>query len=239
MDWIHIAFHRSFTAGIWGQGVWLSGQASHLEACGHHRWSGWWWGWWDTFPAKRFPNLKMVVDHIAKPLMSLGEAGLQGWRWPSCIMTKHLESPMQCMDIFWSDMIWGKSYLDYLFGSEDMAAAASFPNVFCKLSGLVTEVPFNCPQWWILILHFSHPHQVDPPPPHHPSTPSFTHIDTHPHPTLHQADPERQEKVWSAETFRSYTDLCLSLFGPDRFQMMSKEIWIQTWIERTHDVNEC
>ena len=41
---------------------------------------------------------------------------------------------------------------------------------------------------------------------------------------LHQADPERQEKVWSAETFRSYTDLCLSLFGPDRFQMMSKEI---------------
>jgi len=82
--------------------------------------------------AKRFPNLKMVVDHIAKPLMSLGRAGLQGW-------------------------------------SEDMAAAASFPNVFCKLSGLVTE-----------------------------------------------ADPERQEKVWSAETFRSYTDLCLSLFGPDR-----------------------
>ena len=94
------------------------------------------------------------------------------------IYAKHWKSPMQCMDIFWSDMIWGKSYLDYLFGSEDMAAAASFPNVFCKLSGLVTEVPFNCPQWWILILHFSHPHQVDPPPPHHPSTPSLTHIDT-------------------------------------------------------------
>ena len=75
-------------------------------------------------------------------------------------------------------------------------------------------------------------------------TPSSFHtlIDPHwhtQHPMLHQADPERQEKVWSAETFRSYTDLCLSLFGPDRFQMMSKEIWIQTWIERTHDVNEC
>jgi len=50
-----------------------------------------------------------------------------------------------------------------------MKAAASCPNVFCKLSGLVTE-----------------------------------------------ADPERQEKAWDAETFRPYTDLCLSLFGPDR-----------------------
>ena len=31
--------------------------------------------------AKRFPNLKMVVDHISKPIMSLGkESGLQGWR---------------------------------------------------------------------------------------------------------------------------------------------------------------
>ena len=74
--------------------------------------------------------------------------------------------------------MWFEENLDDLFDSEDMAAAASFPNVFCKLSGLVTEVPFNCPQWWILILHFSHPHQVDPPPPHHPSTPSLTHIDT-------------------------------------------------------------
>jgi len=82
--------------------------------------------------AKRFPNLKMVVDHIAKPLMSLGKDGLQGWR-------------------------------------DDMAAAASCPNVFCKLSGLVTE-----------------------------------------------ADPERQEKAWSAETFRPFTDLCLSLFNSDR-----------------------
>jgi len=82
--------------------------------------------------ARRFPNLKMVVDHIAKPLMSLGQEGLKGW-------------------------------------SADIAEAASCSNVFCKLSGLVTE-----------------------------------------------ADPEKHEKSWSAETFRSYTDLCLKLFGCDR-----------------------
>jgi len=46
----------------------------------------------------------MVIDHIAKPLMSLGpQEGLSGW-------------------------------------SEDMALAASHPNVYCKLSGMVTEV---------------------------------------------------------------------------------------------------
>lgn len=53
--------------------------------------------------AKQFPSLHMVVDHIAKPLISKGtQLGLKGW-------------------------------------SEDMASAAACPNVYCKLSGLVTE----------------------------------------------------------------------------------------------------
>ena len=54
-------------------------------------------------PAAAFPRLRLVIDHLAKPLLRLGSAGLAGWR-------------------------------------EDMAAAAGHPNVWCKISGLVTEV---------------------------------------------------------------------------------------------------
>lgn len=53
--------------------------------------------------ARQHPSLRLVVDHIAKPRMSLGrEEGLVGW-------------------------------------SEDLARVAACPNVYCKLSGLVTE----------------------------------------------------------------------------------------------------
>jgi len=54
--------------------------------------------------AAKFPRLRLVVDHLAKPLMSLGpEAGSRGW-------------------------------------AEDLTSAGKQPNVFCKLSGMVTEV---------------------------------------------------------------------------------------------------
>jgi len=54
--------------------------------------------------AAKFPNLRMIVDHISKPYISKGTTvGLSGWK-------------------------------------EDMAKAAEHKNVFCKLSGMVTEV---------------------------------------------------------------------------------------------------
>jgi len=63
--------------------------------------------------AAKFPNLRMVVDHISKPYISKGPAmGLSGWK-------------------------------------EDMARAAQYKNVFCKLSGMVTEVdPEHHAQSW-------------------------------------------------------------------------------------------
>jgi L-fuconolactonase len=50
--------------------------------------------------AQRYPELPIVIDHAAKPLIALGQ--LDPWR-------------------------------------EDLRAIAQLPNVFCKLSGLVTE----------------------------------------------------------------------------------------------------
>lgn len=50
--------------------------------------------------ARKLPDLPMVIDHLAKPLIKEGR--LDGWR-------------------------------------EDFEAAARFPNVHCKLSGMVTE----------------------------------------------------------------------------------------------------
>jgi len=63
--------------------------------------------------AAKFPRLRLVIDHIAKPLMALGpEAGQRGW-------------------------------------AEDMTAAGQHANVFCKLSGMVTEVdPDNHQKEW-------------------------------------------------------------------------------------------
>jgi L-fuconolactonase len=50
--------------------------------------------------AERVPELRMVIDHIAKPLIAAQR--MDGW-------------------------------------SEDMAAAAQIPQVYCKLSGMITE----------------------------------------------------------------------------------------------------
>jgi L-fuconolactonase len=50
--------------------------------------------------ARRLPDLPMVIDHLAKPLIREGR--MEGWR-------------------------------------EDFEAAARFPNIHCKLSGMVTE----------------------------------------------------------------------------------------------------
>ncbi|MBI1321909.1 amidohydrolase family protein [bacterium] len=50
--------------------------------------------------ARRMPQLKMVIDHLAKPAIAHG--GFSAWR-------------------------------------EGFAACGAFPNVFCKLSGMVTE----------------------------------------------------------------------------------------------------
>ena len=63
--------------------------------------------------ASKFPNLRMIVDHISKPYISKGTTlGLSGWK-------------------------------------EDMARAAEHRNVFCKLSGMVTEVdPDNYAESW-------------------------------------------------------------------------------------------
>ena len=76
-----IMISRARSAWRGGQGVWLPGPATHSETRGNHRWGQ--SELWIIFlrPARRFPNLKMVVDHIAKPLMSLGQEGLKGWRW--------------------------------------------------------------------------------------------------------------------------------------------------------------
>lgn len=166
--------------------------------------------------------------------MSLGEAGLQGWRWPSCIYMQSIEKA-QCNAWIFSEVIWGKSYLDDLFGSEDMAAAASFPNVFCKLSGLVTEVPFNCPQWWILILHFLFP--TPTPTPGWPTpTPSSFHTLIHPHWHTHYCTrlTRRGKKKFGVQKL---SDLTQTSAFHSSAQTGSR--WCRNWIERTHDVNEC
>jgi len=54
--------------------------------------------------AAKFPKLRMVIDHIAKPHYMQGEL-FSEW-------------------------------------AADMTAAAKWPNVYCKLSGLINEVPF-------------------------------------------------------------------------------------------------
>ena len=54
--------------------------------------------------AAMLPNLPLVIDHLAKPLIKDGIT--RGWR-------------------------------------EDLQAAARHPNVFCKLSGMVTEADWN------------------------------------------------------------------------------------------------
>ena len=53
--------------------------------------------------AKAIPELRIVIDHIAKPLLSTSLEVAEDWR-------------------------------------RNMAAAAACPNVYCKISGLVTEV---------------------------------------------------------------------------------------------------
>jgi L-fuconolactonase len=58
--------------------------------------------------AQRCPELKIVIDHMAKPPISLGQ--LDEW-------------------------------------SKEIAEVAAFPNVHCKLSGLVTEA--NWSSWTI------------------------------------------------------------------------------------------
>jgi L-fuconolactonase len=50
--------------------------------------------------ARRFPGLRMAIDHLSKP--RIRDGGLAGWR-------------------------------------EELKAAAGFPNVYCKLSGMATE----------------------------------------------------------------------------------------------------
>jgi len=55
---------------------------------------------------REFPDLPMVVDHLAKPKIAAGLT--DGWK-------------------------------------QDLQAAASCPNIFCKLSGMVTEADWN--QW--------------------------------------------------------------------------------------------
>lgn len=54
--------------------------------------------------ARRFPDLPMVIDHLAKPAINVGRT--EGW-------------------------------------IADLQAAARFPNVFCKLSGMVTEADWK------------------------------------------------------------------------------------------------
>jgi len=57
-----------------------------------------------TTIAQKFPNLRLVIDHLAKPEIKAGK--MDGWR-------------------------------------EDFIAAAKHPNVFCKLSGMVTEADWE------------------------------------------------------------------------------------------------
>ncbi len=57
---------------------------------------------------KRFPDLPMVIDHLAKPRIK--DHSIDGWL-------------------------------------PDLKAASTFPNIFCKLSGLVTEA--NWRQWTV------------------------------------------------------------------------------------------
>lgn len=54
--------------------------------------------------AAELPNLKMVIDHLAKP--QIKSAGLDAWK-------------------------------------ADFQKAATYPNVYCKLSGMVTEAKWN------------------------------------------------------------------------------------------------
>ncbi len=54
--------------------------------------------------AQRFPNLRLVIDHLAKPYIKDGT--IDGWK-------------------------------------EDFIEAARYPNVFCKLSGMVTEADWQ------------------------------------------------------------------------------------------------
>lgn len=54
--------------------------------------------------ASRFPNLRMVIDHIAKPPIKSGN--LSGW-------------------------------------DADLRSAAEYPNIFCKLSGMITEADWR------------------------------------------------------------------------------------------------
>lgn len=54
--------------------------------------------------AKKFPNLRLVIDHLAKPVIKKGE--IDGWK-------------------------------------EHLIAAAQCPNVYCKLSGMVTEADWE------------------------------------------------------------------------------------------------
>jgi L-fuconolactonase len=54
--------------------------------------------------AKKFPNLRLVIDHLAKPVIKRGE--MDGWR-------------------------------------DHFIAAAKHPNVWCKLSGMVTEADWD------------------------------------------------------------------------------------------------
>jgi len=54
--------------------------------------------------AAELPNLKMVIDHLAKP--QIKSAGLDAWK-------------------------------------ADFQKAAAYPNVYCKLSGMVTEAKWN------------------------------------------------------------------------------------------------
>jgi L-fuconolactonase len=54
--------------------------------------------------ARELPDLPMVIDHLAKPLIKKGR--MEGWR-------------------------------------EDLEAAARHPNVYCKLSGMVTEADWT------------------------------------------------------------------------------------------------
>jgi L-fuconolactonase len=56
--------------------------------------------------AERVPDLRMVIDHISKPLIAA--QGMDGW-------------------------------------TEDIAAAAHIPQVYCKLSGMITEAD---PRGW-------------------------------------------------------------------------------------------
>jgi len=54
--------------------------------------------------AKAFPNLRLVINHLAKP--EIKDQKMEGWR-------------------------------------ENFLAAAKFPNVYCKLSGMVTEADWD------------------------------------------------------------------------------------------------